>query len=135
VHVHWCLCLAGGSTINWSITTYILVGTMIWSVHIVEQTIVCDAWWFVEVRHGCISIQVIIEAFIGSSKLHMLTWALHYCKLPVTINYYNFLLWFRIFMSMSNLILINIHVMDMKRHMLICVFKRFMLVDREKKVS
>jgi hypothetical protein len=38
-------------------------------------------------------------------------------------------------MSMSNLILINIHVMDMKRHMLICVFKRFMLVDREKKVS
>jgi hypothetical protein len=27
-----------------------------------------------------------------------------------------------LFMSMSNLILININIMDMKRHMLICLF-------------
>jgi hypothetical protein len=35
-------------------------------------------------------------------------------------------------MSMSNLILINIHFMDMKRHMLIC-FVISMLMDRKKK--
>ncbi len=36
-----------------------------------------------------------------------------------------------LFMSMSNLILINIHFVDMERHMLICFFIS-MLVDREK---
>jgi hypothetical protein len=34
-------------------------------------------------------------------------------------------------MSMSNLILININITDMKRHMLICLFI-FMLVGKER---
>jgi hypothetical protein len=37
-----------------------------------------------------------------------------------------------LFMSMSNLISININIMDMKRHMLICHFIS-MLVNKEKK--
>jgi hypothetical protein len=37
-------------------------------------------------------------------------------------------------MSMSNLIEINIHFMNMKRHMLMCFFIS-MLVDRKKKRS
>jgi hypothetical protein len=41
------------------------------------------------------------------------------CALPVTINYLNILLCYHEFMSMLNLILINIHFMDMKRRMLI----------------
>jgi hypothetical protein len=36
-----------------------------------------------------------------------------------------------LFMSMSNLILININIMDMKRHMLICLFIS-MLVAKER---
>jgi hypothetical protein len=36
-----------------------------------------------------------------------------------------------LFMSMSNLISININIMNMKRHMLICFFI-FMLVGKEK---
>jgi hypothetical protein len=48
----------------------------------------------------------------------MKIFASHCYTLLVTINYY-FFLYFHIFKSMSNLIQINIHFMDMKRHMLI----------------
>jgi hypothetical protein len=38
-----------------------------------------------------------------------------------------------LFMFMSNLILTNINIMDMKKHMLICLFI-FMLVGEEKEM-
>ncbi len=63
--------------------------------------------------------------------MHTLIFELHvYYALLMTINYFSFFLGFHIFMSMSNLIEINIHFMDMKRHMLICFFIS-MLVDRK----
>jgi len=52
------------------------------------------------------------------NNLFMKIFASHCYTLLLTINYY-FFLYFHIFKSMSNLIQINIHFMDMKRHMLI----------------
>jgi hypothetical protein len=65
-------------------------------------------------------------------------WALCCCTLLVTINYLFIFLCLHMifnnlsfFMSMSNLIQINIHFIDMKRHMLI-FFLISMSMDREK---
>jgi hypothetical protein len=71
-------------------------------------------------------------------QVHWQIWPLHCCTLPAKINYFIFSLCSHmlfsnslLFMSMSNLILINILFMDMRRHMLISLFIS-MLMDREK---
>jgi hypothetical protein len=84
--------------------------------------------------HALIPIKLTILGFM----LH--TWAPHCYALPMMIFLFIMFLYdypymiinnSPLFTSMSNLILININIMDMKRHMLICLFI-FMLVGNEK---
>jgi len=75
-------------------------------------------------------VLAIVHGQLQHMFVEQLIWALHYSALPMTINYSIFLLCFHmvfnnssLFMSMSDLIYINIIFMKMKRHILIGFFR------------